>query len=243
MELKGTHLFNAPRDAVWEALLDPQVLAKALPGSDKLDKLNDNEYRAAMNVRVGPVQGRFQGTVELSDIIALTSYHLKVSGEGTPGFLNGAGTLHLEPSGDGTLMRYEGEVQVGGRIASVGQRLLDSTARSMIRQGLKALDEQLVARLHGAPAEPEPAPDATPEPVAVPLPAAQMQPVPSPAPAGGPTAGPSAGKMALEVAKDVARDLASDYIPADKQEKVYYALLGALGMLLFVVLVRLVQRD
>src|SRR5687767_11058716 len=87
MELQGTHQFKAPLDAVWQALLDPAVLSKALPGGDQLQRVGENDYKAAMNVRVGPVQGRFEGKVTLTDVVLHQGYHMKVSGTGAPGFL------------------------------------------------------------------------------------------------------------------------------------------------------------
>jgi hypothetical protein len=255
MQLKGTHLFSAPRAAVWEALLDPTVLAQALPGGETLEKVADNEYKAAMNVRVGPVQGKFAGKVELSDIQPVESYRMKVNGSGPAGFVNGEGSLLLSEQEQGTLLSYEGEVQVGGKIAGVGQRLIDSTAKSIIKQGFKVLDEQIQYRLAPPPAAVPPA-VAEVVPIAAPpsvvesasasatsaetvTPSVDAPPV-IPAARPAPPA-PSATKIALEVAKDVTRDLAAPYIPPNQQEKVFYAVLGALGMLLFVVLVRLVQ--
>lgn len=235
MELQGTHLFKAPLPTVWDALLDPAVLAKALPGGDQLERIGENDYKAAMQVRVGPVQGRFEGKVTLSDIVQHQSYRMKVSGSGAPGFLNGEGTLTLSENAEGTLLTYAGDVQVGGRIASVGQRLIESTAKSIIRQGLKALDDQL---LNGDKAEP-----------AQPVQSAPPVASPETAPVSGSTAAPASapppamGKMAAEVIKDVVQDLASDYVPRDKQPQLFAFILGALAMLLFVILVRLVQRD
>ena len=147
MQIKGSHTFSAPRQAVWEALLDPTVLSQALPGGEQLEKVSDNEYKAAMNVKVGPVQGKFDGKVELSNIMAPNSYTMKVSGQGTPGFLNGEGDVTLSDVEGGTLMSYVGDAQVGGRIAGVGQRLIESTAKSIIKQGLTALDGQIQARV------------------------------------------------------------------------------------------------
>jgi uncharacterized protein len=251
MQLKGTYTFHAPREAVWSALMDPTVLAQALPGGEQLEQVGDNEYRAAMNVRVGPVQGRFDGKVELTEIQPIEGYRMKVNGSGPAGFVNGEGAITLAAADATTILRYEGDVQVGGRIASVGQRLIDSTAKSVIKQGLKVLDDQIRTRL-------------APPPAAAPLPASEViAPTPTPAAeelaAAAPTAAtpaiqarvqpstqphaPAAGNFATAVIKDVASDLASDYIPLNQQEKVFYALLGALGMLLFVILVRLVQRD
>jgi len=147
MQIQGSHTFSAPRHAVWDALLDPTILSMALPGGEQLEKISDNEYKAAMNVKVGPVQGKFDGKVELSNIVAPDSYRMKVSGQGAPGFLNGEGNVTLSDVEGGTLMSYVGDAQVGGRIAGVGQRLIESTAKSIIKQGLAALDTQIQARV------------------------------------------------------------------------------------------------
>lgn len=239
MRMDGTYTFSAPRAAVWDALMDPTVLAGALPGGEELERVGENDYQAAMNVKVGPVQGRFVGKITLADITPLQQYTMKVDGQGAPGYVAGEGTLVFEDVEGGTLLRYGGDVQVGGRIAGVGQRLIESTAKSMTRQGLAALDQMIQARI-APPAAPSPAApemgDAVP-----PAPASSARPV-QPAPARQ-AQGPSTAGIAAQVAKDVARDLASDYIPADKQERVLWFGLGALAMLAFVVLVRLVQRD
>ena len=181
MKLEGTYTFEAPREAVWQALMDPEVLGKAMPGGDKLEKVGENQYEAALNVRVGPVQGKFDGQIEITDIDELNSYHMKVSGQGPSGFLNGEGDVALSDVDEGTLMSYTGEAQVGGKIAGVGQRLIDSSAKSITRQGLESLNRQIQARLsssEGAPA------------VEV--------------------AAPSAVAVAATVAKDVTRDTVSD---------------------------------
>jgi len=147
MELVGTYTFNAPHDVVWQALLDPEVLAKVMPGCEKLEQIGENEYQGLIKIRVGPVQGEFQGTVHLSDINAPESYHMAVAGKGAPGFMKGEGQVRLEAQGDSTLMHYSGQAQVGGRIASVGQRLLESSAKALTRQSLDGLDQQIQARL------------------------------------------------------------------------------------------------
>jgi carbon monoxide dehydrogenase subunit G len=237
MQLEGNYQFQAPRSVVWEALMDPDVLAQALPGGEQMEKISESEYRAMMNVRVGPVQGKFQGSIELADIVPQEGYRMKVSGQGAPGFITGEGTLRLQENGGGndpvyTDLIYNGDVQIGGRIAGVSQRLIDSTAKSLTRQGLQALDQHIQDQLNPpAPAAPA-APAATP-----PVTAASPQPAARSAPHG-----PSTATIAANVARDVAGDMVTDYIPPDKREKVLYAALGALGMLLFVVLVRLVQK-
>jgi len=249
MQIQGTHTFKAPQQIVWDALQDPTLLSMALPGGEQLEKLNENEYKAAMNVRVGPVQGKFEGKIELGDINAPSSYRMKVSGQGAPGFVNGEGNVRLEGNGAETIMHYTGDVQVGGKIAGVGQRLIDSTAKSIIRQGLAALDVQIQARAEQAAAAATVAPivaavpettttateavAATPVVVAAATPATPPVAAPKPAPAG-----PSTAKIATEVAKDVARDLASDIIPLQQQEKALWFAYGAVAMLVLVLLLR-----
>lgn len=181
MKIEGTYTFNAPRDIVWDTLMDPDALSQAIPGGEKLEKVDENRYDAALNVRVGPVQGKFDGHIELSEINVPDSYHMSVSGQGPAGFLNGEGEVTLSDVEEGTLMSYSGDAQVGGKIAGVGQRLIDSSAKSIIRQGLQALDLQIqakVAREQG---------DSVPE-----------------------VAAPTTAAVAATVAKDVAKDTVSD---------------------------------
>lgn len=148
MKLAGEYVFNGPREEVWELVRDPEVLATALPGTQSLNQVSENEYEGEMNVRVGPVAGVFSGRVVVSDEIPPESYTLSVEGKGKPGFARGSGHVQLVDRGDGTtLIKYEGGVEIGGRIASVGQRLLDTVSKSMIRQGLEALNKALEARV------------------------------------------------------------------------------------------------
>ncbi len=148
MKLEGKYVFNGPREEVWELVRDPDVLVTALPGTKSLNQVSENEYEGEMNVRVGPVAGAFSGRIVVSDEVPPESYTLTVDGKGKPGFAKGAGHVQLIDQGDGTtLMKYEGEVQIGGRLASVGQRLIDSVSKSMLRQGLEALNKALQARM------------------------------------------------------------------------------------------------
>lgn len=148
MNIEGSYTFvDAPREIVWETLMDPDALATALPGGEKLNQVNDNEYEAALKVSVGPVQGNFDGQIEITDVMPPHTYHMAVNGQGGPGFVNGGGDVKLDQVDNDTMMTYAGEVQVGGRIAGVGQRLIESTARSIIRQGLETLDKQVQARV------------------------------------------------------------------------------------------------
>lgn len=148
MKIAGEYVFNGPREEVWELVRDPEVLATALPGTQSLTPVSENEYEGKMHVRVGPVAGTFSGRVVASDEVPPESYTLMVEGKGAPGFAKGTGHVQLIDQGDGTtLMKYEGEMQIGGRIASVGQRLMDSASKSMIRQGLETLNKALQTRV------------------------------------------------------------------------------------------------
>lgn len=145
MKIEGSYTISAPRDAVWEALNDPDILSKTIPGGQELEKTGENEYRAKMKIRVGPVQGIFNGNVKLTNLQPPESYHMVVDGRGAPGFVKGEGDLQLEDQGDETVLHYEGDAQVGGRLASVGQRLMETSAKATIRQSLETLEAQIQA--------------------------------------------------------------------------------------------------
>ena len=145
MKIQGTHTFDAPRERVWRALLDPAVLARTLPGCERLERVGENEFQGALNVQVGPVKGQFQGTLQLSNLNPPESYHMKLDGKGAAGFMTGEGDLRLADQGAATLLTYDIDAQVGGRVAGVGQRLLESSAKAITKQGLEGLARELAA--------------------------------------------------------------------------------------------------
>jgi carbon monoxide dehydrogenase subunit G len=156
VKLEGSYNFNAPQEAVWQALLDPEILARIMPGCERLDKIGDNEFRGVLKIRIGPMQGDFEGNVTLSDIDAPNGYRLRVNGRGPSGFMDGEGGVRLREQEGMTTMDYEGDVQVGGRIASVGHRLLDRSARALTEQSLDQLNQQIQARQQAGTAEAPP---------------------------------------------------------------------------------------
>lgn len=113
---------------------DPEVLAHAIPGCESLEKIGDGEYRMKMKMALAAFSGAFEGKVRISEQQPPSSFRLDVEGSGKIGFLKGGGLLKLEPSGSETSVTYDGDVQVGGTIAAVGQRLIESTAKTMIRK-------------------------------------------------------------------------------------------------------------
>jgi carbon monoxide dehydrogenase subunit G len=150
VKLQGEYLFDGPREEVWEIVRDPDVLAKALPGTQSLELVDENTYEGKMNVRIGPVAGLFSGKLIVSNEVSPESYTLTVEGKGGPGFGKGTGDVQLIDQGDGTtLMKYDGDLQVGGTIANVGQRLIETVANSMAKQAFESLNRSLQARLQG----------------------------------------------------------------------------------------------
>lgn len=152
MKLAGDYRFNAPASDVWKALLDPVVLAAVMPGCEKLE-LIDDAYVGELNIKVGPVQGKFQGKVVLADVVEEQGYTMTVDGRGAPGFVKAKAAVKLTPEGPETLMVYDADAQVGGRIASVGQRLIDSSARAIIKESLEGLNANVKARANVAEGE------------------------------------------------------------------------------------------
>lgn len=150
MKIEGEHRFAAPRAVVWEAVLDPEVLTRILPGCEDFQQTGENEFAGTLKIKVGPVQGVFKGEVVLSELVEPSSYHLSLKGKGAPGFVNGEGDLSLADAEDGgTLLSYVIDAKVGGRIASVGQRLLDSSTKVITRQAMEGLERQIEARAGG----------------------------------------------------------------------------------------------
>lgn len=132
MEMTGEFRIPAPQDEVWAALNDPKVLEQSIPGAESVEKTSDTEFTAVVKAKVGPVSAKFKGKVTLSDIDAPNGY--KINGEGSggaAGFAKGSAVVKLSPDGDGTLLSYEVKATVGGKLAQVGQRFIDSTAKKM----------------------------------------------------------------------------------------------------------------
>ena len=146
MDVSGDFTLDAPQELAWQALQDPKVLASIMPGGEDFKQIGENEYGGLLNIKVGPVQGKFSGVIKLSDIVAPESYTMQVDGKGAPGFVKATGGLKLTGQEDKTYLVYEGKAQIGGRIASVGQRLLEASTKSIIRQSLEGLNEYLKVR-------------------------------------------------------------------------------------------------
>ena len=151
MEINGTHQVNAARDRVYQLLVDPDVLQRCIPGCERLEKTDANTYAATIRAGIGAIKGVFNGTVHLEDMRPPEHYRIVVAGKGAPGFLKGSGDLDLEVQGEGTLIIYTGDLQLGGTIASVGQRMIQGTAKMMATQFFTALEAEAQTKAGEAP--------------------------------------------------------------------------------------------
>jgi uncharacterized protein len=153
VKVSGTHILNAPRDRVWQLLNDPAFLKVCLPGCESMEATGPDQYQATLTVGIAAVKGKYTGSVSLSDKEPPQRFTMRVEGKGTGGFMQGTGLLELADDPQGTKVTYQGDVQVGGPIASVGQRLLDGAAKMMVGQFFTTVNAQL-----GALPSPPPAP-------------------------------------------------------------------------------------
>ena len=142
MKIAGSYRIPADQERAYAILQDPAVLARCLPGCEGLDKIGPDEYSMRMKMALASVSGLFDGKVRIADRNPPDSYRLIVEGTGKIGFLKGEGLLTLAPLGAGTNVSYDGDVQVGGTIASVGQRLLDMTAKMLIKRFFEQVNRE-----------------------------------------------------------------------------------------------------
>ena len=142
MKVEGTHQLNASRARVYELLVDPEVLQRCIPGCERLEKTDADTYSATIRAGVGAIKGVFTGTVRLEDMRPPEHHRIVVAGKGGPGFLKGSGDLDLEEQGDGMLISYTGDLQLGGTSASVGQRMIQGTAKMMACRNFYALKQK-----------------------------------------------------------------------------------------------------
>lgn len=153
MDMQGTRQLGVTQQQAWEALNDPDTLKLCLPGCDKFEATGDGQYTVSMAVKIGPVSAKFGGKVTLSDIEPPSSYKLAFEGQGgVAGFGKGSSAVTLKPNDAGCELAYTVQAQVGGKIAQLGQRLVDGAAKSMADDFFKRFDAEMQKR-HGAAAE------------------------------------------------------------------------------------------
>ena len=140
MKVEGSYTFNAPRDKVWQTLLDPKIMAQCMPGCESLNEVAPDQYEAIMKVGVASVKGTYKGKVSIKDKQAPSHYVLSGEGSGGPGFMRGDMAIDLQESNGQTVLKYSTDAQVGGIIASVGQRMLKGVAKMMVDQFFKKME-------------------------------------------------------------------------------------------------------
>jgi hypothetical protein len=146
MKIEGQHLLPAPREQVWVALNDPNVLTKATPGLKNLKPTGEDAYDATIELAVGPVRGAYEGTVKIIDKVPPEKMTLVVEGGGRPGTIKATGALTLEAQGESTLVHYVGDAQVTGVLMSVGHRLFGGVAKQLTAEFFKALEREVTRR-------------------------------------------------------------------------------------------------
>jgi uncharacterized protein len=143
MKLEGSYDVKAPRQKVWDAFLDPETLRKAIPGCEKLELIGNDEYKATLKIGVAAVKGTFEGKVRLLDKKPPESYRLGAEGSGGPGFVRADTLITLTDADGGTRVSYSADVQIGGLIAGVGQRMLGGVSKMMADQFFNRMSELL----------------------------------------------------------------------------------------------------
>ena len=200
MKMNGEFRVPTDRETVWRALNDPEVLKECLPGCQEIEKTSDTEMSATLAIKVGPVKATFKGGVTFSDIDPPNGYTLSGQGQGgSAGFASGEARVRLVEEDGATVLQYECDAKVGGKLAQIGSRLIDSTAKKLAKQFFDSLAEKLgggeepeaaaepaqeaAAAASAEPAEPAPSPDPAP---------ASPEPEPAAAPADAPAEGATA---------------------------------------------------
>ncbi|MBS9718809.1 carbon monoxide dehydrogenase subunit G [Pseudohalocynthiibacter aestuariivivens] len=144
MDMNGEKVINAPQALVWQALNDPDMLRASIPGCQELERTGENGFEATVKAKVGPVSAKFAGVVELLDINAPESYRISGEGKGgVAGFASGHADVKLIPDGDTTTLVYTVNAKVGGKLAQIGSRLIDSAAKKMANQFFTKFSENL----------------------------------------------------------------------------------------------------
>ncbi len=143
MKLNGTRTIPASQQKVWNFLIDPNQLAKCMPGCESLTQSGEHEYSGEIKVGVAAVKGVYNGTVKMEEIQPPSHYKLSLDGKGRQGFLKGTGTVDLAEQNGQTILTYHGDVQIGGLLASVGQRLVDGAAKMLIGQFFRAMEAEI----------------------------------------------------------------------------------------------------
>ena len=145
MKIAGSYAIPLDQERAYTLLQDPAILAQCMPGCEALDRIGDGEYAMRMKMKLASVSGLFDGKVKIADPNPPSSYRMVVEGTGRIGFMRGEGAITLAPAESGTSVNYDGDVQVGGVIANVGQRLIETTSKMLIKRFFESLARQVAS--------------------------------------------------------------------------------------------------
>jgi carbon monoxide dehydrogenase subunit G len=145
LKVEGSHLFKSSQKTVWACMTNPQIISRCIPGCENMELDGEDSYNVTLKIGIGAIKGVFTGRICLKDKQPVSQYRMRVEGKGGPGFLTGEGLICLKESGTDTEVSYSGDVQIGGLIASVGQRMLQGFAKQNISQFFSALAKETEA--------------------------------------------------------------------------------------------------
>jgi len=145
MKVEGSHTIKAPRELVYQLMIDPNILQRCMPGCQSLEADGDDSFKMTLKAGVGSIKGVFMGSIKLDEMREPEHNKMTVDAKGSPGFLKGEGSIDLVELNEGTLVNYSGDVNVGGTIAGVGQRMVQSTAKMMAGQFFAAIEAEALA--------------------------------------------------------------------------------------------------
>jgi carbon monoxide dehydrogenase subunit G len=210
VKISGSYTLDAPRDEVWAALNDIDVLARVVPGCERLEQTGEHEYEGTVKIGIQSIKGAYSGKIRLEDVQPPHHYKLVASGRSANGVVDGSGTVDLLEQDGKTILTYSGDVAIGGTLASVGQRLIEGASRQLLNQSLKALAEQVSRRRESA--APPTDGSAPPQATALAVPAAEA---------------PTAESPAAPAAAPVPPERRTVVVPEDEQLKPEAVLTGA----------------
>lgn len=151
MKIDGSYEIHATPKRIYKLLIDPEALKRFMPGCERLEQTAENQFALTIKVGVGSIKGVFNGNIRLEDLRPAEHFRMVVDGKGTAGFLKGVGDMDLRRNGEATTVHYSGDVQVGGTIAGVGQRMLQGTAKMMASQFFTAVEAEATAPVDEPP--------------------------------------------------------------------------------------------
>ena len=147
MKIEGSQIIKAPRELLYRKMLDPEILRRCLPGCQSLEDDENGSYKMTLKVGVGVINGIFTGSIKLEEMKEPEHYKMIIDAKGPVGFLKGHGLIDLSEQGEKTLLSYVGEISVGGAIAVLGHRMIQSTAKSMAEQFFAAVENEALAAI------------------------------------------------------------------------------------------------